>query len=96
MDAGGADFFEFMENLPNFHTRVAMIFPNLQPPRFEVLSKTDDSLRLGYFSHREGLAPFVVGLISGLGKRFDQRLEINHVVQRSEASDHDEFEVKLS
>lgn len=96
MDAGGSDFVEFMENLPNFHTRVAMIFPNLEPPRFEIVEKTEEFIRFGYYSHREGLAPFVIGLINGLGKRFNQSLEVAHVVQRSEGADHDEFTVRLS
>ena len=95
MDAAGADLFEFLENLPNFHTRVAMIFPKLEPPRFEVLERTPSSMCVGYYTHRDGLAPFVVGLLSGLSQRFQQKAQTSHTVKRSEGADHDEFVIEL-
>lgn len=33
MKAGGNNLGEFLINLPNFHTRVAMIYPKLSPPQ---------------------------------------------------------------
>lgn len=91
MDAGGKDLAEFLENLPNFHTRVAMIFPKLKPPRFEVSDRTDHSLKLHYHTHRAGLAPFVVGLLSGLAKRFDTEVKITQLTERDQGADHEEF-----
>ena len=36
MDAAGDNLAEFLTYLPNFHSRVQLIFPNLKPPSFEV------------------------------------------------------------
>jgi hypothetical protein len=76
MDAGGSTFHDFMKNLPNFHRRVHMIFPNLEPPQFRVINETDNRMELVYESKRQGLEMFVVGLLEGLGKRYDIKLDI--------------------
>jgi hypothetical protein len=91
MDAGGATLPEFLENLPNFHTRIVMMMPRLQPPRFEVSDRTNNSLRLHYHTHRPGLSPFVVGLLRGLATRFDTVIEIKHAAVKDAGAEHDEF-----
>jgi len=93
MQAGGKTFPEFLGNLPNFHSRVAMIFPKLQPPRFECREITDRSLKLHYFSHRQGLAPFVVGLMQGLGKMFHTPATVRLLESRDQGADHEVFDV---
>lgn len=93
MRAAGKTLPEFLRNLPNFHSRVAMIFPKLQPPRFECTEITDCSLKLHYFSHRQGLAPFVVGLMQGLGKMFHTPATVRRVEAKEKGADHDVFEV---
>lgn len=93
MKAAGKTLPEFLKNLPNFHSRVSMIFPRLQPPRFQCAEITDRSLKLHYFSHRQGLAPFVVGLMSGLGKMFNTPVTVRLVEARAEGADHDVFDV---
>lgn len=42
----------FLRNLPNFHARVALIFPKLQPARFECTGITDCGLKQHSYSHR--------------------------------------------
>jgi hypothetical protein len=71
LHAGGRDLPEFLRNLPTFHARISLIFPHLNPPRFRCFDETETSLRLGYSSKRAGLAPFVLGLLDGLGEMFD-------------------------
>jgi hypothetical protein len=93
MRAAGKSLPEFLVNLPNFHTRVAMIFPKLQPPRFECTDVTAASLKLHYYTHREGLAPFVVGLMQGLGKMFGTPITVRPLESRGTGADHDVFEV---
>lgn len=93
MQAGGNNLPDFLRNLPNFHTRVAMVFPELQPPRFHCTDITDGSLKLHYFSHREGLAPFVVGLMQGLGKMFKTPVTIELLEAKASGADHDVFGV---
>jgi hypothetical protein len=93
MRAAGGSLPEFLSNLPNFHNRVAMIFPNLQPPRFECTDIAACSLRLHYFSRRQGLEPFVVGLVRGLGKMFRTPVKVEVAEARSCGADHDVFAV---
>lgn len=94
MKSGGKSLKEFLVNLPDFHTRVAMIFPNLEPPRFECSDVTDQSLKLHYFTHRSGLTSFVVGLIQGLGKLYQTPATATVLETKATGSDHDVFEVK--
>lgn len=76
MDAAGRDFESFMMNLPTFHARVVLIYPQLRPPRF-VCSKTGDrQLELQYESDRQGLVPFVFGLVEGIAMKFDCKVLI--------------------
>ena len=93
MTAAGKTLPEFLKNLPNFHSRVAMIFPRLQPPRFECSDYTEGSLKLHYFSHRQGLSPFVVGLMQGLGKMFKTPVTVRLAEARANGADHDVFDV---
>ncbi len=94
MSAAGSSLEEFIGNLPRFHDRVALIYPNLKPPRFEVTDRTAGSLRLHYISHRPGLTPFVEGLISGLGKMFHTVVHVTLEHSRSEGGDKDVFLLK--
>jgi hypothetical protein len=93
MQAAGKSLPEFLRNLPNFHSRVAMIFPKLQPPRFQCTEITERALKLHYFSHRPGLAPFVVGLMTGLGKMFNTPVTVTQCEFKSQGADHDVFNV---
>ena len=93
MKAAGKTLPEFLSNLPNFHSRVSMIFPKLKPPRFECTDITERSLKLHYFSDRPGLAPFVVGLMIGLGKMFNTPVTVNLQEAKDNGADHDVFGV---
>ena len=94
MEMSGDTLPEFLENLDNLHTRVGISFPQFQPPSFECNHVEEDSLRLHYHSHREGLAPMVLGLVKGLGTRFDTEVEIMQTQSKSDGAEHDEFLVK--
>lgn len=94
MKSGGKTLKEFLINLPDFHTRVAMIFPNLQPPRFECSDISDNSMKLHYFSHRSGLTAFVVGLVQGLGKLYETPATATVLESKAAGADHDVFEVR--
>ena len=96
MNAGGDSLREFLLNLPNFHTRVVMIYPNLRPPSFTCTSVSDHALHLHYYTEREGLAPFVVGLMRGLGDHFKTSVQISPIQRRIDGADHDIFLVSWS
>jgi len=94
MDMSGDNLPEFLENLDNLHARVGVSFPHLQPPSFECSEIEENSLSLHYRSHREGLTPMIVGLVQGLGTRFDTEVEITQTQSRDDGAEHDEFLVK--
>lgn len=91
MKSGGRTLREFLLNLPNFHTRVAMIYPKLEPPRFDCSEVTDTSLHLHYMTHRPGLTDFVTGLLQGLGKLYDTPCSATVIARKDQGADHDVF-----
>lgn len=94
LEANGRTLPEFLLNLPSFHARVAMIFPDLQPPRFSCTDVKDCEMMLHYHSHRPGLTDFVVGLLQGLGKMFGTPVEVSVAELKSQGADHDVFHVR--
>lgn len=93
LQAGGANLREFLGNLNDMHARIETVYPRMVVPEFDVEDAGPGAFRLHYRSHREGLAPMVVGLLKGLGRRFGQSLVIEHEVRRHEAG-HDVFRVQ--
>jgi len=96
MRASGTTLAEFLQHLPNLHARVELAFPHLKPPLFACTDVHADGLRLEYRSTREGLQPFVVGLLRGLAIHFGTQLEVEHVLRRDASRDHDVFELRWS
>jgi hypothetical protein len=93
LDFAGDNLVDFLRNLDNMHTRIALTFTKLEPPSFKVTELGDGSLRLHYHSKRPGLAPLVIGMIKGLGKRFSTPVAIRLDRSRADGHDHDEFVV---
>ena len=94
MKSAGENLPEFLKNLDNLHARVGLSFPQLQPPEFECTDSTQEDMELHYRSKREGLAPMVVGLVEGLGERFNTPVDVEHVQQREAGAEHDSFSIK--
>jgi hypothetical protein len=91
----GSNLEEFLLNLDNLHSHVGLTFSELRPPSFRV-ERVDNgqALLLHYRSQRTGLAPMVVGLLKGLGRRFSQAIEIRQTARRgADGHDHDIFRV---
>ena len=93
MEAGGNNLKEFLVNLPVFHNRVMLIYPKLTPPEFQVSDVEESSVRVHYYSKREGLQEFVRGLLTGLGKLYDTPVKADLIEPKSETNDHDIFHV---
>jgi hypothetical protein len=94
LDMSGDSLPEFLHNLDNLHARVGVSFPDLRPPSFDCDEKSEQEMCLAYRSEREGLAPMVVGLVKGLGNRFETDVEISHTQSRAEGAECDEFLIK--
>lgn len=95
LDAAGSTLQETLANLDDLHVRVGLMYPELKPPSFRCTDVTADGLVLHYYSSRAGLAPMVIGLVEGLGKRFGHVLEITPQARRDAGDDHDSFAVRI-
>jgi hypothetical protein len=93
LSSAGDNLKDFLLHLPQFHARVMLFFPKLQPPEFTCTDVGANSLRLHYFTHRPGLTDFVVGLVQGLGKLFEEVATATLVQSKAAGADHDIFEV---
>lgn len=94
MEMSGDTLPEFLHNLDDLHTRLGVSFPEFCPPAFQVDEPNEHTVNLHYHSEREGLAPMVMGLVKGLGDRFDTEVDVVHIQQKSEGADHDEFSIQ--
>jgi hypothetical protein len=80
--------------LDEMHDRIRLAFPDSQAPRFSVVGETTEGLTVDYRSERPGLAPFVIGLIRGIGRRLGSEVSAVHErVQPHDGPAHDRFHV---
>lgn len=93
IEAGGASLKEFLENLPAFHSRIMLIYPNLTPPEFRVSDVGDASVHIHYLSKRKGLQEFVRGLLQGIGKLYKVDVAIDLLKSRANGDTHEIFKV---
>jgi len=91
---GGSDLFTFLSNLDRMHESLGKIFTQLSPPTFELQRESVKQAHLIYRSHRQGLEPFVLGLLQGLSKYFDQPAEVRHLPELS-GEGHQFFAITL-
>lgn len=91
LHARGDSLFAFVARLDDLHARLSLIFPKLRPPSFKAEVLDERTMRVFYSSERSGLAPFVTGLIRGLGKLFATPVRVALHKRREDASGHDEF-----
>jgi Haem-NO-binding len=89
----GRDVGEFLESLPTLHARLSLIYPHLQPPHFSCERDSPRSLTMHYRSGRAGLAPFVRGLLLGIGEMFKTPVEVSQLESKEAGADHDVFYV---
>ncbi len=93
MEAGGSSLKEFLVNLPTFHNRIMLAFPNLNPPEFKVSDIENNCINVHYFSERNGLQEFVKGLLLGLGELYNVPVIVVQIQSKEVGYDHDIFNV---
>jgi hypothetical protein len=69
---------DFLLKMDKIHKTVTQNIPGAKPPRFDYDWKDKKTLVMTYKSHR-GLIDFLVGLIKGVGKYFDEDLKVNKI-----------------
>jgi hypothetical protein len=94
LGAGGNSLPEFLHNLNMLHFRLGNMMPEMVMPEFEIADEQPNSMRLIYKSTREGLAPMVVGIVKGLGKRFNTPCSIELKASYKKEKNEDHFFVE--
>lgn len=94
LQMNGTSFRSFLQNLDAMHLRVALTFTNLQPPSFRCVDSGPNSLTLHYYSSRSGLGPLVVGLVKGVGKRFQTNVKVQALDPAHDEPGHLRFHVE--
>ena len=79
MNQTGTSFVAFLKNLDHMHSRIQVTFPGYSPPSFRVKETGPGEVLLDYYSKREGLLPFVEGLLAGLATHFQQEITIEQL-----------------
>ena len=77
LDMAGDEIVMFLENLDHLHTSIQSTMPEADLPSFCVTHSSPTEIKLIYKSTREGLAPFVKGLLMGVLDRFSEAGEIS-------------------
>lgn len=93
MKLWGGTLPEFLANLNAMHSRIRLTMPELKPPVIEVHEAKQQALTLRYWSERPGLEHMVVGLLEGLGERFQVKVEVTLTKPKTEQQDYAEFQV---
>jgi hypothetical protein len=70
---------EFLDNMDSLHAQIRLSFPQLRPPSITCVTKPNGQLIISYVSERAGLAPMLVGLVRGLGKRFATPVDVEYL-----------------
>lgn len=92
-EMSGDSFVVFVKNLNDLHTRVEQMMPELKPPSFIVTDEAPGQFKLQYHSKRDGLHPMILGLVRGLGKKFNTKVEITRLRGKEAGISYDEFQV---
>ena len=76
LDSFGLDIWALLENLDHMHDRMSSTFSGYNPPSFHLVRHEDSVRLLHYRSSRQGLTPFVIGLLKGLSIHFQTDISI--------------------
>jgi hypothetical protein len=95
LDFFGKDMRSLLRNLDALHVRLKAVFPHLRPPALGCEELAPDRYRLHYVSHRSGLTHFVVGLIRGMARRFDEVVSVEIENLKAEGAEHDTFLITI-
>lgn len=95
LDSAGNELIEFLRNLPGFHSRVKLYYPNIMPPEFKTEIISDNEVIVHYFSKRPSLTPMVYGMLHAIAERFGKKADVTIMSDRSTGADHDTFLLKV-
>ena len=93
MDSRGDNLKDYLVNLPNFHNRIMLIYPELTPPEFRISQIAVESLYLHYISKRGGLRDFIKGYLKGLAKVFNEKVTVEPIQPLNENTPQEVFKI---
>ncbi|OIQ20167.1 MAG: heme NO-binding protein [Flavobacterium sp. MedPE-SWcel] len=93
MESRGNNMKDYLINLPNFHNRMMLIYPELTPPEFKVSNIKSDQINLHYVSSKGGMVSFVEGYITGLMKAFNEKPIVEPINQNNEVNEEYIFKI---
>lgn len=76
ISARGETFREYLINLPNYHNRISLIYPELTPPEFRITGIEEKSMVLHYRKRRPGMLQYVNGYVHALASLFKEDVTI--------------------
>ncbi|MFP5439302.1 MAG: heme NO-binding domain-containing protein [Bacteroidia bacterium] len=83
---------EYLLNLPAFHNRISLIYPELTAPEFRITAVNDNSITIQYLYKRKDITPYVHGYLSGIAKYFDKNGKVC-IVPEAEQSRYIAFNI---
>jgi hypothetical protein len=86
---------ELIPALNEMHSRIALSFPGVTMPQFRCDDAEGGSLLVHYFSPRPGLAPFVQGVLEGIGAMYGETIEVDQVEYKDRGASHDVFRIRF-
>lgn len=90
------DMVRFLQELNAMHERMMLIHPQMLIPKFQIQKISAGNYALHYFSTRQGLAPFVKGLLLGLSRKLNQAADIEHIGGCSDSAGvHEIYRISL-
>lgn len=95
MRSMGANVRELLPALNDLHSRISLAFPGVTMPQFRTETVAGGAMRVHYFSSRDGLGPFVHGVLEGIGAMYGEIVQVSHVEDRARGAAHDVFLVEF-
>jgi hypothetical protein len=74
----GGDLETFISNLDRMHASIKSNMPRASLPGFEVVESSPEAIHVLYRSERQGLAPFVQGILSAVAERFGEQVRVDY------------------
>ena len=83
INVSASSFEEFMLGIPNFQTRLLLLYPKMQPPEL-IVHSDKGSLYCEYYSVQDGLTPFIIGSIHAIGDLYHTKVDLEQLYNKAE------------
>ena len=93
IDSRGDTLRDYLINLPNFHNRIMLIYPELTPPDFRISNNKDTSLQVHYISNTKGIREFVRGYLKGLITIFNETATVEFIQSKNDGRQQEIFKI---